>query len=118
MSIEDEDNHTCAHYDQNGLENFQKKIQINFLAQIWSISGVVVLSRESRPTGQILLCEVYGLKSSGVFAALPDRLFAQTDLGLAKAFILFFENFGPTISAGFTIVLSLVLLFSFSIFKR
>uniref|UniRef100_A0A915LJ19 Fibronectin type-III domain-containing protein n=1 Tax=Meloidogyne javanica TaxID=6303 RepID=A0A915LJ19_MELJA len=104
MSIEDEDNHTCAHYDYN--------------AQIWSISGVVVLSRESRPNGQILLCEVHGLKSSGVFAALPDRLFARTDLGLAKAFLLFFENFGPTISAAFTIVLSLVLLFSFSIFKR
>uniref|UniRef100_A0A915MU37 Uncharacterized protein n=1 Tax=Meloidogyne javanica TaxID=6303 RepID=A0A915MU37_MELJA len=96
MSIEDEDNHTCAHYDQN--------------AQIWSISGVVVLSRESRPTGQILLCEVHGLKSSGVFAALPDRLFAQTDLGLAKAFLLFFENFGPTISAVLPLSLSVLTL--------
>jgi hypothetical protein len=85
-----------------------------FTAQIWSISGISVLSREFRPHGQILLCEVQEMMGAEtIFALLPESMFRPE-----SALLIWMSKFGPALGAFLTIVICLALLLPSAFFQR
>lgn len=89
-----QENFTCAQFDEQ--------------TQHWSITGISLLSREMRPHGQILLCEVNAasIYADSVFALLPESLFV-VESWLSWSWM---TKFAPPLVALITIGICLLLL--------
>ena len=99
----------------NKVESYVKMLKIiQFPAQLWSASGVAVLSREFRPHGQILLCEVRDqFQADSVFALLPESMFRPE-----SAVFRWLSKFGPALVALLVIIVCVTLLLSSALLQR